>query len=97
MKTLPYPVYDKENRWWSVADTEVIQKDLATFAERSKWELRYSTRPAERKRQARPRKADIPNYRTCPEAFVNKLKTRRYSPNTIRTYRDLFEEFINCR
>ena len=95
LKTLPYPVYDQENRWWSVADTEVIRKDLATFAERKGLSLRYSTHPTERQRQARPRKEDNPNYRTCPEAFVNKLKTRRYSANTIRTYTDLFEEFIN--
>ncbi len=45
-------------------------------------QVRYSTRPTVRRRQARPRKADNPNYRTCPEAFVNKLKTRRYSANT---------------
>lgn len=76
-------------------DTEVIRKDLATFTEQKGLQLQYSTRPTERQRQARPRKEDNPNYRTCPEAFVNQLKTRRYSPNTIRTYTDLFEEFIN--
>ena len=95
VKSLPYPVYDQENRWWSVPDTEVIRKDLATFAEQKGLKLCYSYRPTERVRQARPRKADNPNYRTCPAAFVDKLKTRRYSPNTIRTYTDLFEEFIN--
>ena len=95
VKTLPYPVYDKVNRWWSVPDTELIRKDLATFAEGRGVELRYSDRPTKRVRQPRPRKEDNPNYRTCPEAFVNKLITRRYSPNTIRTYTDLFEEFIN--
>ena len=95
IKTLPYPVYDRNNKWWSVPDTEVIRKDLATFVERKGWPLHYSTRPTERQRQPRPRKEDNPNYRTCPEAYVAKLKTRRYSPNTIRAYTDLFEEFIN--
>ena len=95
IKTLPYPVYDQKNRWWSVPDTEVIRKDLSLFAEQKGLQLRYSDRPTERERQPRPRKEDNPNYRTCPDAFVNKLKTRRYSPNTIRTYTDLFEEFIN--
>ena len=95
VKTLPYPVYDQDNRWWSVPDTEVIRKDLATFAEQKGLQLRYSTRPTERERQPRPRKEDNPNYRTCPEAYVNKLRTKRYSPNTIRTYTNLFEEFIN--
>ena len=95
VKTLPYPVYDQDNRWWSVPDTEVIRKDLATFADQKGLQLRYSSRPTERERQPRPRKEDNPNYRTCPEAFVDKLRTKRYSPNTIRTYTNLFEEFIN--
>lgn len=38
---------------------------------------------------------DIPNYKTCPPEYVNKLEERRYSPNTIKTYCSLFEEFIN--
>ncbi len=95
VKTLPYPVYDQDNKWWSVPDTEVIRKDLATFAEQKGLHICYSTRPTERERQPRPRKEDNPNYRTCPEAYVNKLRTKRYSPNTIRTYTNLFEEFIN--
>ena len=95
VKTLPYPVYDQDNKWWSIPDTEVIRKDLATFAEQKGLQIRYSDRPIERERQQRPRKEDNPNYRTCPEAYVNKLRTKRYSPNTIRTYTDLFKEFIN--
>lgn len=38
---------------------------------------------------------DIPNYKTCPPEYVNKLEERRYCPNTIKTYCSLFEEFIN--
>ena len=87
-------MYDQANRWWSVPDTEVIRKDLAMFAEQKGLQVHYSDRPTERERQPRPRKADLPNYRTCPKAYIDKLRTRRYSPNTIRTYTDLFEEFI---
>lgn len=38
---------------------------------------------------------EVPNYRKCPDQYVNKLEERRYSPNTIRTYCALFEEFLN--
>ncbi|HEX8546201.1 MAG TPA: site-specific integrase [Cytophagaceae bacterium] len=38
---------------------------------------------------------DIPNYRTCPDEFINKLKELRYSESTIKTYSNSFEEFIN--
>ena len=36
-----------------------------------------------------------PGYRTCPEAFLQKLELRRYSLNTARTYITLFEAFLN--
>ena len=95
IKTLPYPRYDAQHRWWTVPDTEVIRQDLASFVEHQSWKLRYIAEPDVRRRQARPRKEDVPNYRTCPPLYINKLKARRYSPNTVRTYTDLFEEFIN--
>ena len=38
---------------------------------------------------------DIPNYRDCPEEYILKLKELRYSERTIKTYKGLFEEFIN--
>ncbi|WP_410493087.1 phage integrase N-terminal SAM-like domain-containing protein [Catalinimonas alkaloidigena] len=39
----------------------------------------------------------MPNYRTCPKEYIEKLQVLRYSLKTIRTYSysSLFEEFIN--
>ena len=74
IKTLPCPVYDRDNRWWSVPDTEVIRKDLATFAEGKGLPLHYSNRPTERERQPRPRKEDYPNYRTPPKRMLLSSK-----------------------
>lgn len=46
-------------------------------------------------RVARITPFDVPNYRNCPESFVEKLKELRYSEHTIQTYKGMFEEFIN--
>lgn len=34
IKQLPYPVYDANNRWWSVPDTDVIRSDVSGYAEK---------------------------------------------------------------
>jgi integrase/recombinase XerD len=38
---------------------------------------------------------EITAYRNCPDEMVEKLETMRYSSNTLKTYKQLFEEFIN--
>lgn len=38
---------------------------------------------------------DVLNYRECPVEMILKLKEIRYSEKTIKTYKGLFEEFIN--
>ena len=46
-------------------------------------------------KKARISSFDIPNYRLCPDEYILKLRELRYSENTIKTYKILFEEFIN--
>lgn len=36
-----------------------------------------------------------PNYKACPEAYLEKLELKRYAFNTAKTYISLFEKFIN--
>jgi len=36
-----------------------------------------------------------PNYRTCPEEYLQKLELKRYANNTVKTYVGCFELFIN--
>ncbi len=95
IKTLPYPKYDKKNRWWSVPDTEVIRSDVQTFAQQQGWTVEFTTGRQNSQRTPRPRKKDLPNYRPCPEEYISQLTMKRYSKSTIRTYTDLFGEFIN--
>jgi hypothetical protein len=95
IKTLPYYKYDEQNRWWTVPDTEVIRKDIEGFGRSRGWKVSYASASDKPARKPRPRKEDLPHYRPCPEEYISQMKMKRYSPNTIRTYTDLFEEFIN--
>ena len=95
IKTLPYYKYDEQNRWWTLPDTDVIRKDVEGFARSRGWKVSYRAGNDKPDRKPRPRKQDVPNYRACPEEYISQMKMKRYSPNTIRTYTDLFEEFIN--
>jgi integrase/recombinase XerD len=38
-----------------------------------------------------------PGYRTCPEEYLLKLELKRYANNTVKTYVQCFEKFINAQ
>ena len=42
----------------------------------------------------RKRKTDA-NYRKCPEEYLKKLELKRYANNTVKSYVNCFETFIN--
>ena len=44
-----------------------------------------------RKRQVKP------GYRVCPEEYLLKLELKRYSNNTVKTYVNCFEKFLNAQ
>lgn len=44
---------------------------------------------------SRPKSAQTEGYRTCPEAFHQKLALKKYSKNTANIYTSMFEGFIN--
>ena len=39
--------------------------------------------------------AKHPGYLKCPDEYMKKLAELRYSENTVKSYMDMFEEFIN--
>ncbi len=42
------------------------------------------------------KKRELPlNHRTCPEEYIEKLKLKKYSNNTVRSYVSCFEKFLN--
>lgn len=95
LKTLPLYYYDVQNKWWTLPDTENIRKKLIEFCDFYKWEYEEQDIIKDKIKTPRQKLFDIPNFRNVPEKFIEKLEILRYSPNTIKTYTDLFKEFIN--
>ncbi|MCA1920376.1 MAG: site-specific integrase [Flavobacterium piscis] len=95
LKTIPYYYYDVQNKWWTLPDTENIRKKLLEFCDFYKWEYEEQDIVKDKIKTPRQKLFDVPNYRNVPEKFIEKLEILRYSPNTIKTYTDLFKEFIN--
>jgi len=95
IKAMPLAHYDPGNKWWRLPDNEVIRKDLTWYALENNWQIEFDPISGNHKIKPRPKKEDFPNWKSCPDQYLGKLKTRRYSHNTIKTYVNMFEEFIN--
>lgn len=95
MKSIPYTRWDAKNKWWSTPFSESIKMQIKTEASIQQLDFQYEEESIDDSKASRITPYDIPNYRSCPDNFIEKLQEMRYSPNTIQTYTSLFEEFIN--
>jgi integrase/recombinase XerD len=95
IKTIPYSNWDAKNKWWSVPYTEQFLAEIKQEIENSNLILKYEEHANPQNKVARVSPFHLPNYRYCPEEYSLKLIEMRYSPNTIKLYVGLFEEFIN--
>jgi len=95
MKSIPYTRWDAKNKWWSAPYSESIKLQIKTEASIQHLDFQYEEEAIDETKATRITPYDIPNYRTCPDSFIEKLQEMRYSPHTIQTYSSLFEEFIN--
>jgi integrase/recombinase XerD len=94
IKKFPYSRWNAENRWWTIPFAEKFIQELQNLAQKLNLNFVFEEENQTQK-QSRISQYDIPNYRTCPEEFIAKLKELRYSEQTIKSYRGHFEEFIN--
>lgn len=95
IKEIPYAQFDKTNKWWNVPDSEKVKNTLLQFCQMNQWQYQYHNELREQVIKPKIQPYEVPNYRRCPDAYLQKLQIMRYSPNTIKHYCDLFEEFIN--
>ncbi len=95
IKSLPYHAWNNENKWWTIPYAERFYNEITTIAISLNYKITYSEEETDDIKKSRTSVYDIDKYKTCPEAYILKLKELRYSENTIKTYKVLFEEFIN--
>jgi len=94
VRKFPFAKWNAENRWWTIPYAERFILELQNLA--AKLNLNFIFEEEGRPlKQSRLSQYDIPNYRTCPDEFIGKLKELRYSEQTIKSYKMHFEEFIN--
>lgn len=96
IRKFPLSKWDAKNKWWSVPFAERFVEDIRREVKAMNWEVVCKDDPdASGSKVKRITPFEVINYRKCPEEYSLKLKELRYSENTIRTYMNLFEEFIN--
>jgi len=94
LKRIPYSRWNAFELCWEVSCSDKFMTELRLIAERNGLEFRHHL-VSKSKLKPRISRHDIENYRECPETYIMKLKELRYSNNTLDSYTDLFEEFIN--
>ena len=95
LKTFPFAYYHRTNRQWTVAIGEKQRKTLGDFCTLQNLTIIWENEQRTHSVKPRPASFEISNYRTCPEEMIQKLEVMRYSPKTVMSYCQLFEEFIN--
>ncbi|MFA6924644.1 MAG: site-specific tyrosine recombinase/integron integrase [Bacteroidales bacterium] len=93
IKTFPYSFWNKKENSWNIAYTENIVNELENYFKKFNYKIEFkyiNTNDIKSKE-----KKEYANVRKCPKEFIEKLKLKRYSENTIYTYRTAFEDFIN--
>ena len=95
IKSIPYSTWSTQNKWWSIPFADKFLQELKAIAKSQNLNFTYEEEERDTLKKNRLTIFDIDNYRTCPEAYILKLKELRYSGGTLKTYQGLFEEFIN--
>jgi site-specific recombinase XerD len=95
LKKMPFNHWDTKNKWWTIPYSEKFLSDIKNTAKAQSLDILYEEEQKKEDKVKRISPFDIANYRPCPGEYLLKLKELRYSKNTIKTYKGLFEEFIN--
>jgi site-specific recombinase XerD len=94
IRKFPFHKWNAENRWWIIPYADKFVAELKQLAENNGLNFVYEEE-GQGTKKLRTSQYDIPNYRTCPVEFIEKLKELRYSEQTVKTYAAMLEEFIN--
>lgn len=95
IKEFAYSGWDSKNKWWTIPYSDKYIEELKAFGEEKGLKVTIVDETGGEKGVSRADRKVIANYRECPREMILKMKETRKSENTIRTYKNLFEEFIN--
>jgi site-specific recombinase XerD len=95
IKKMPFWSWDNKNKWWTIPFSDALFAQIQEIAKQEGLNFRYEEDKTDTNKVARKTEHDVPNYRPCPENMLLKMRELRYSKQTIKAYKSLFEEFIN--
>ncbi|MBL0140133.1 MAG: site-specific integrase [Bacteroidetes bacterium] len=95
VKGIPYYQWHTQQKYWSIPYSEKYLQEIKAIAEMLNLKVIYEEEKTDTSKVKRIRNSENTTYRKCPPEYLNKLTELRYSPNTIKTYKNAFEEFIN--
>ena len=95
IKKIPLRSYDSKNKWWSIPYSDRFLEEVKRCAEQDGLKVIYEEEDSGESGVEKITPYDIPNYRTCPDEMILKLRELRYSDRTIKICKTYFEEFIN--
>ena len=95
IKTITLHRWDAKNKWWTIPYSARYEQDVVREAQAMRLKVRHESEEIREIKMPRVSAYDIPNYRRCPDEYTQKLTELRYSPQTIKNYQAMFEEFIN--
>lgn len=95
IRAIPYAQWNPRNKSWGIPYSDRFLLEIKNIAKFQNLEVTFEVEQEEIVKTPRQTRSDIPNYRSCPEEFVLKLKELRYSEHTISVYQNTFTEFIN--
>jgi integrase/recombinase XerD len=95
IKAIPYSNWNNDCKWWSIPFAERFMAEIKSIAQIQGLSVLYEEEIKNINKTFRISKYDIVNYKECPQEYILKLKELRYSENTVKTYKGLFEEFVN--
>jgi integrase/recombinase XerD len=93
VKTLPLYTWDSEKKQWTFPYTPGIKSEIENYF--SQFGFYIECAFIKTKAKEHKEKKSYSNDREIPEAYIEKLKLKRYSSNTIHTYLTAFGDFIN--
>lgn len=95
IKKMPFWAWDSKNKWWTIPFSDKLLEQIKEIASQENLKLHYEEEQTTTTKKPRITAYEVACYRSCPENMILKLKELRYSEGTIKSYKSLFEEFIN--
>jgi site-specific recombinase XerD len=93
IRQIPYHTWNGKNKFWSIPDAEKYLIEIKQMAAMQGLQVLY-----EEEEKTATKISNIknsPGFKSCPDEYMNKLRELRYSENTLKTYVNSFQEFIN--